>query len=71
MEEEESNGQQTFFDALLKQNNGKISVLVYRRLTHTEQNTYTTTSTIKLVVRKLLFPPCLVEHIPLSPIKMT
>ena len=27
--------------------------------------------TTKQVTRKSLFPPCLIEHIPLSPIKMT
>ena len=35
--EEESNGELAFLDALLKQNNGEISVLVYRKPTHTDQ----------------------------------
>ena len=35
--EEESNGELVFLDTLLKQNNGEISVLVYRKPTHTHQ----------------------------------
>ena len=36
--EEEGNGELVFLDTLLKQNNGEISVLlVYRKLTHTDQ----------------------------------
>ena len=35
--EEESNGELAFLDTLLKRNNGKISVLVYRKPTHTDQ----------------------------------
>ena len=35
--EEESNGELAFLDTLLKRNNGEISVLVYRKLTHTDQ----------------------------------
>ena len=35
--EEESNGELAFLDTLLKRNNGEISVLVYRRPTHTDQ----------------------------------
>ena len=35
--EEESNGELVFLDTLLKRNNGEISVLVYRKLTHTDQ----------------------------------
>ena len=35
--EKESNGQLAFLDTLLKKNKGKISVLVYRKLTHTDQ----------------------------------
>ena len=35
--EEESNGELVSFDTLLKRNNGKISVLVYRKATHTDQ----------------------------------
>ena len=33
--EEESNGELAFLDTLLKRNNGEISVLVYRKPTHT------------------------------------
>ena len=35
--EEESNGELAFLDTLLKRNNGEISVLVYRKPTHTYQ----------------------------------
>ena len=35
--EEESTGELAFADALLKQNNGKISVLVYSKPIHTDQ----------------------------------
>ena len=35
--EEESNGKLAFLDTLLKRNNGEISVLVYRKPTHTNQ----------------------------------
>ena len=35
--EEESNGELAFFDTFLKQNNEKISILVYRKPTYTEQ----------------------------------
>ena len=35
--EEESNGELAFLNTLLKRNNGEISVLVYRKPTHTDQ----------------------------------
>ena len=35
--EEESNGEVAFLDTLSKWNNGEISVLVYRKSTHTDQ----------------------------------
>ena len=35
--EKESNGELVFLDTLLKRNNGEISVLVYRKPTHTDQ----------------------------------
>ena len=35
--EEKSNGELAFLDALFKQNNGKISVLEYRKPTPTDQ----------------------------------
>ena len=38
--EEESNGELAFLDTFLKQNNGEISVLVYRKCTHTDQYLY-------------------------------
>ena len=64
--EEESNGELAFLDTLLKQNNGEISVLVYRKPTHTDQYLYYSSAlTSKQVVRKVLFPPCLIEHSPL------
>ena len=65
--EEESNGELAFLDTLLKRNNGEISVLVYRKPTHTDQYLHHSSQ----VARKVLFPPCLIEHIPLSQIKMT
>ena len=68
--EEESNGELAFLDTLLKQNNGEISVLVYRSL-HILTNTYTTALATKQIERKVLFPPCLIEHIPLSQKKVT
>ena len=67
--EEESNGELAFLDTLLKRNNG-ISVLVYGSL-HILTNTYTIALTTKQVVRKVLFLPCLIEHIPLLQIKLT
>ena len=36
--EEEGNGERAFLDTLLKQNNREISVLVYRKPTHTDQH---------------------------------
>ena len=68
--EEESNGELAFLDILLKRNNGEISVWYIGSL-HILTNTYTTALTIKQVARKVLFPLCLIEHIPLSQIKMT
>ena len=38
--ESNSNGELTFLDTLLKHNNGKISVLVHRKPTHTDQCLY-------------------------------
>ena len=56
--EEESNGELAFLDTLLKQNNGKISVLVYRKPTHTDQylhySSHYQTSCKKSVVSSLL-----------------
>ena len=71
--EEESNGELAFLDTLLKRNNGEISVLVYRKLTHTDQylhySSHHQTSCKK--AKKVLFPPSLIEHILLSQINMT
>ena len=66
----ESNGKLAFLYTLLNRNNGKISILVYRKPTHTNQY-LTTTSTTKQVAGEVFFPSSLIEHIPLSPIKMT
>ena len=70
-EEKESNGELAFFDTLLKQNNRERSLFWYIGSLHILTNTYTTANTTKQVARKVLFPPCLIEHIPLSQIKMT
>ena len=35
--EQDSNGELEFLDTLLKRNNGEISVLIYRKPTHTDQ----------------------------------
>ena len=51
-------------------NNGGIFVLVYAKPTHTDQYLHYALTT-KQVRRKVLLPPCLIEHIPLSQIKMT
>ena len=68
--EEESNGGLAFLDTLLKRNNEKISVLVYRKSTHTDQYIHSAL-TMKEIAMKMLFPPCLIQHIPLSRIQMT
>ena len=62
---EESNGEQALLDTSLKQFNEKISALVHRKL-RILTNTYTTALTTKQDVTKVLFPPCLIENIPLS-----
>ena len=68
--EECSNVKLAFRDPLLERNNnGKTSVLVCRKSKHADHN-YCTALTTNKVVRKVLFTPCLIEHIPLSPIKM-
>ena len=63
--EEESNGELAFLDTLLKRNDGKTSVFVYK------YNTYTTALATKQVAKKVLFPPCLIQRIQLSLIMMT
>ena len=67
--EEESNGELAFLDTLLKRNNGEISVLVYRKPTHTDQYLHYS-SYYQTGYKKSVVPPCLVEHIPLTQIKM-
>ena len=59
----ESKGKLAFLDTSLKQRYGKLSVMVY--------NIYTTALTTKQAARKVLFSPCLIEHNPLSQIKVT
>ena len=68
--DEECNGELSFTDTLLN----KIierSLYWYIGSLSTLTNTYTTALTTNEVVRKVLFPPCLIEYIPLSPTKMT
>ena len=69
--EGESNGELAFLDTLLKWNNGKRNLHWYIGSLRILTNTYTTALTTKQVARKVLFPPCLIEHIPISQIKMT
>ena len=61
--EEESNRELAFLDTALKRNHEKISKWVYRMSTLTAQ--------YNQVATKWLFPPCLIEHIPLSKLKLT
>ena len=68
--EEESNVELVFLDTLLTRNNGDISILYIGSL-YILTNTYTTALTNKQVAGKVLLPPCLIEHIPSSQIKMT
>ena len=63
--EKESNGELVFLDTLLNRNNEKISAFLYRKPTHTDQYLHYS-SHPKQVAKKGLFPPCLIEHIPLS-----
>ena len=50
----------------------EISLLPYRKPRHSDTyDTYTTAITTKQVARVVLFPACLIEHIPFPPIKMT
>ena len=66
--DEESNGELAFLETLLKRNNEKIFVSESPRIL---TNTFTTAFPTKQVARMALFSPCLIEHIPLSQIKMT
>ena len=61
--EGESNEELAFLDTLLKRN--------YVGSLHILANTNTTVLTTKQVVRKVLFIPCSLENITLSPTKMT
>ena len=67
---EESNGELTLFAILLKRIIRKISVLVCKKPADTDQYLHCS-SHYQQVARKVLFLPCLIEHIPLSPIKIT
>ena len=53
-----------------EENNGEI-LFWYIGSLHILSNTYTKALTTTQVAREVLFPPCLIEHIPLKPIKMT
>ena len=68
--EEESNGELAFLDTLLKRNNGKISVLVYRKPMHTDQYLHYS-SHHQASCKESVVSSYLIEHIPLSQIKMT
>ena len=68
--EEESNGEIAFLDTLLKWNNGEISLLVYKKPTRTHQYLHYSYHN-QQASRKVLLPRGLIEHIPLSQIKMT
>ena len=63
--EEESNGELAFLDTLTER-----SLDWYIGSLHILTITYTAALTTKQVARKVLFPPCLIEHIPLSQINM-
>ena len=60
--EEESNGEPVFLGTLLKRKNGKISVLVYSKSTHTDQylhyNSHRETSCKESVVFSLFNRAC-------------
>ena len=66
--EDESNGKLAFIYTLLKQNNGKVFALVYRKPTYTNQYLHYSSCH---ETREVFFPPCLIEHIRLSTIKIT
>ena len=68
--EEGINGELAFLDTSLKWIMKRLLYWYIGNL-HILTNTYTKALTIKQVARKVLFPPCLVEHIPLSQINMT
>ena len=63
--EEESNGELAFLDTLMER-----SLDWYIGSLHILTITYTTALTTKQVARKVLFSPCLIEHISLSQINM-
>ena len=62
--EEESNGELAFLDKLLKRNNGNKLPLRTIQYLHTAFTT-------REVAKKVLFPPCLIEYVPLLPMKVT
>ena len=68
--EEESNGELAFLN-LYWNRIMEISLYMYIGSLHILTKTYTTALTTKQVARKVFFPPCLIQHIPLSQIKMT
>ena len=67
--EEKSNRELAFLDTLLKRNNEEISVLVYRKPTHTDQYLHYS-SHHQTSCKESAVPPCLIEPIPLSQIKI-
>ena len=64
------NGELPFLDTLLKHSNEKNSVWQIGNL-HILTKTFSTALTNKQVARKVLLPPFLLEHIPLSLISIT
>ena len=56
-------------NTFLKQNDGKIYMLIYRKPTHADQ--YLNYSSHHKTSCKENVAPCLIKHIPLSPVKMT
>ena len=68
--EEESNGELAFRDTLLKRNNEEISVLVHRKLTHTDQYRHCSSHHQKSC-KESVVSSLFTKYIPLSQIKMT
>ena len=68
--EEESNGELAFLNTLLKRNKER-SLYSYIGSPRILTNIFTTVLTTKQVARKVLFPPCLIEHVPSSQKKKT
>ena len=70
--EEENNRELVFVGTLLKLKNGKISVLVYKKLPYMYPDKLLHYSSHdQKVAWNVLYAPCLTEHIPLSAVKMS